>query len=185
MDKTNFKFFSFQDILQSSFQLAQKIQQDNQKFDYIISVNRGGAIFARILSDLLNVKMGAFAMSSYIGIDERKKLKITQKLNLKLKDKKILIVDEIADTGKTFVKAVEHVNEFDPKQIATASLVVKPKSEYRPDYFMHETDKWVVFPYEIRETYEALKDEPESKNLMLNFVENLGLDKKAVENFLK
>lgn len=184
MKKSNFHFFNFNDFFQQILKVAQEIKQsDHQKFDYVIAINRGGAVLGRFLSDLLEVPMGAFAMASYVGVNLSKELKITQELNLDLKNKQILLVDEICDTGNTFVKAIKYLAKFEPSKVVTASLVIKSHSVYQPDFWVEQIDKWVVFPYEIKETITATKNQPvEVTNAVTDFFIKLGVSKTMIES---
>lgn len=99
--------------------------------------------------------------------------------------KRILLVDEICDSGKTFERALTYLNSAEeemsrPAAIKTACLVFKSKSLLKPDYYQDLIDKWVVFPYEVRETIEELKDKMSREK----FVE-LGFDSKMVEELYK
>jgi len=183
MQTSDFHFINSQDFFADSIALAEQVKKFGTKFDYLIAINRGGAVLGRYLSDLLTVPMGAFAMASYVGVNLRKELKITQELNLDLKDKNILIVDEICDSGTTFIKALDYVNLFSPAQIQTAALVVKPHASYKPDFWVQEIDKWVVFPYEMIETFKATKDQSEEvKTMIKDFFVKGGAELSVVES---
>jgi len=150
---------TFEHFVQKSLQLAQKIEAEHKDdpYDYIISINRGGAVLSRILSDYLDIKIGAFSISSYASMTQQKVISISQTLNMYLSGKKILLVDEICDTGNTFQTAQEHVEKLLPRATKTATLFMKPHSFFVPDYVLEETNDWVVFPYEIRETIKSLQ----------------------------
>lgn len=60
------------------------------------------------------------------------------------KKEELLVVDDIADTGITLEK-------FAPMALATATLYYKKRSTLKPTYFILETDKWIVFPWEHAE----------------------------------
>ncbi len=82
---------------------AQKIQSQNYKPDVIVGVARGGTIPARILSDLLETpKIGAVQIEFYVGIAETTlEPTLKQALNTQAIGKKILLVDDIADSGRS------------------------------------------------------------------------------------
>lgn len=187
MQVKDFYFVNFKDFFGQILELSQKIaNSDEKQFDYVIAINRGGAVSARFLSDLLAVPMGAFAMASYVGVNLHKELKITQELNLDLKDKQILLVDEICDTGNTFVKAIEYLAKFEPKRVVTASLIVKSGASYQPDFWVEQVDKWVVFPYEIRETLSAIIGQnPAVVTAVNSFFLDLGVDQAILDAISK
>lgn len=152
------QLITFPEFSQMSFQLAGLIQAQHQAhpFDVIISINRGGAVLARILSDYLGAEIAAFGMVSYQGINHQKEIRVNQDLNADLAGKNVLLVDEICDTGKTFIKAIEIAEKLKPAQIKTATLITKPHSVFKPDFSVSSSEKWVVFPYEVRETLKSL-----------------------------
>ncbi len=152
------EFVTYADFTRHSIRLSELIRERELKFDILISINRGGAVLSRILSDLLgDIPILAFAMKSYTGIDQRSELRLTQPLSDDLAGQSVLIVDEICDTGATFQKAVEYVQTFHPQSIETACLYVKPHSTFHPRYTVVSTPKWVVFPYDVCETLRNLR----------------------------
>jgi len=58
---------------------------------------------------------------------------------------KILVVDDLVDTGKTLKEFRSEMNLAD---FVSAVLYKKPWTKYEPDFYIVETDKWIVFPYE-------------------------------------
>jgi uncharacterized protein len=164
-----------------SFQLYCQIKESGFQPDLIIAINRGGAVLARILSDFFDVKIGAFAISSYAGINEQKELVISQALNLVIKNKKILVVDEVCDTGETFKVALKHVEKLEPAQVKTCAIFVKPHSVFQPDFVAEETDKWLVFPYEVKETINALGEiDQETQDKLNQYFKGLGYSEEQI-----
>jgi hypoxanthine phosphoribosyltransferase len=153
-----FLTLSWKDIEEASISVAEKISASGFTPQVIIGVLRGGWIPARILSDLLNLSdVGAIEIKFYKGIEERSERPvITQPLVCDVKDKSVLIVDDVADTGKSLQVALGAVSLYGPKQIKSVSLYVKPWSVIIPDFYYAQTDKWIVFPWEKRETIQTL-----------------------------
>lgn len=164
MELSNLHYISWANFHESSFSLAEKIKNSGEKFDTIIAISRGGLVLARILSDFLNLPIYNISIESYTGINQHKEPKVTQEIeSVDLNGKKILLVDEICDSGKTFERAVSYLSSVGVSQgkriyIKSACLILKSKSSFQPDFFEEKIDKWVVFPYEVRETIEALRD---------------------------
>ncbi len=157
-EETRFLTLSWKEIEDALMTLAEKIINSDYKPQAVIGIMRGGWIPARVLADLLDVKsMGAIEIKFYRGIEERhERPVITQPLVLDIKDKNVLIIDDVADTGKSLQIAVNAINLHGPKSIRTASLYVKPWSVMMPDYYYAQTDKWIIFPWENREIIEEL-----------------------------
>ena len=60
-------------------------------------------------------------------------------------------VDDVADSGKSLVAAVNHIKEMGAKEIKTATLYYKRHSIIKPDYYINETQSWIVYPWEYGE----------------------------------
>ncbi len=161
-----FHFISWEKQHRMCFELTEKISKDTDKpeglsLQKIVAISRGGLVVARILSDFLKLPIYNIAIESYEDVGKSKTPVITQDLgSADIAGKNILLVDEICDTGKTFECAVEYlIGIFRGKSLRmkTACLVLKSHSSFIPDYFCEKIDKWVIFPYEVRETVEQLK----------------------------
>ncbi len=141
--------------------LSKKILE-NYKPDIIIGIIRGGLVPTRLISDLMhNKNLATVRVESYCGIGKRKKPKITQPLTVEVKNKKILLIDYISDSGYSLKECIEYLKKFKPDEIRTATLHYKPGSIFIPDYYIEETDKWIIYPWERNET----KKELEEKNV--------------------
>ncbi len=153
-----FLFLSFEQFSVYCFDLVMKLQPhfEGRKIDYLISVQRGGAVMSKILSDALKVPIGTVVVSSYQDLQQVKQPFISQEISIDIQGKNVVILDEICDSGDTLKLVVEYLQQSKPASLTTAVLVVKPKASFRPEFFAMETDKWVVFPGELRETAEAL-----------------------------
>jgi hypothetical protein len=133
---------------------AQKIRQTRFKPDVIVAVSRGGWIPARTHSDLLeNPNIVTVRTECYVGTCEAKPTPVlTQQLSECIIGKRALIVDDIADSGRSLKLVKEHVAEKGAAEVKVATLFRKPWSIVEPDYWEKETAFWVVFPWELKET---------------------------------
>lgn len=151
-----FLSLSWKDLEKKTYLLSQKIKKSGQKLDLIVAVARGGLTIAQLLTDFLSLPITSFTVVSYRDLQQESIPKITFKIANQLHGQKILLVDDISDTGKTFERGISYLKELGANKIVTTSLLVKPWTTFVPDFYIEKTDKWVVFPYEIRETTEAL-----------------------------
>ena len=156
--------------------LADTILSDKIHIDEIIAIARGGLTLGHILTDLLHVPISTFAIQSYTDIQMQGEVKITKPLATPLDGKSILLVDDVADRGKTMKRAMEYLNMFSPKKIYTLTMYYKPQSVYKPDYFARVTPAWIIFPYELTETISSImmsmKKEKKSESEIQEFLEN-------------
>jgi hypoxanthine phosphoribosyltransferase len=150
------QFVNWDEFHEMGFQLSGKLKEFRPESCTIVSVARGGHALARVLSDFLILPIFSVSIQSYQDMKQHE-LQITQELNVDLKGKNILLVDEIIDSGKTLVRALDYLKDFDTKSVTSVSLHVKPEAILKSDFYCEETTKWVVYPYEVRETIEALR----------------------------
>ncbi len=131
-------------------ELAGKI---GYKPDIIIGLSRGGLVPCRILSDIIGVDtVGVLGIRFYKGMGRSAEFpQITQELTMELQDKKVLIVDDVADTGRSLMIAKDYLMRKGASDIKVATLHYKPNSQYRPDYFVKMTTSWIAYPWEVHE----------------------------------
>jgi hypoxanthine phosphoribosyltransferase len=72
-------------------------------------------------------------------------------VNADLKGKKVLVVDDVSDSGASILKAKEHAREKEASDVRVATVHIKPWSKFIPDYYAESVDKWVVYPWELKE----------------------------------
>jgi len=156
----NYLFYSWEGFKNAANKLGGKIQASGKKFDLIVSIARGGLSLSQILSDYLNLTIATFTIISYKDMTNTQMPQITYRLSASLINHKILLVDDVSDTGKTFIRGIEHLVELGAKKtdIQTASLNIKPHTTHFPDFYVGKTNKWIIYPYEVRETIKALKE---------------------------
>jgi len=152
--KLKFEVPTWNQIYSMLLNLAEKIRKAKFKPHIIIGVSRGGWPPARVLSDLLdNPNLANVRAEFYLGIAETKgDPTLTQPVSMKVEGKKVLIVDEVADTGKSLKLIKKHIIEEGAVEVKIATIYYKPWSIVKPDYYEKETSSWVVFPWEIKET---------------------------------
>jgi hypoxanthine phosphoribosyltransferase len=169
---------------------AEKIRQSTFKADVIVGVTRGGWVPARVLSDLLGVPdFATVRVEFYLGVAEtRNEPVLIQGVSAAVTGKKVLIVDDVADTGKSLQLAREHVLQQGATEVRIATVYRKPWSVIKPDYYETETSCWVVFPWETKETIRKIVEKHGDKNAIDMETAKLvkaGLSKQLAEMFLK
>lgn len=162
----NKKFISASELLEDSFQLASKILVSGFKPTFIVGIWRGGApigIAVQELFEFCNVSTNHIAIrtSSYLGADQKQRKVEVHGLDYLVKHIKsndqLLIVDDVHDSGLSIAELIKQLRltcaDNAPSIIKTATLYFKPaniKSAHAPDFYLHETDQWLVFPHEIQ-----------------------------------
>jgi hypoxanthine phosphoribosyltransferase len=171
--------------------LADKIRKNGFEPDVIVGVSRGGWPPARVLSDLMdNPNLASVRAEFYLGVAETKgEPTLTQPVSMNVAGKRVLVVDEIADTGKSLKLVKEHIFERGAREVKIATVYYKPWSIIMPDYYEKETSCWVVFPWEIKETVrkivEKCKEKRESLENETAKLVRAGVPAKLVKKFLR
>jgi uncharacterized protein len=130
--------------------LAKKIKKSGYKPDIIVGVSRGGWPPARIMSDLLeNSHVANMRVEFYKDIGVRsKKPRITQPVTADVTGKKVLVVDDVADTGHSLKAVANHLRRMKTGDVKVCTIYMKPQSIFRPDFYVRSTRKWIIFPWE-------------------------------------
>jgi hypoxanthine phosphoribosyltransferase len=171
--------------------LAEKIRGNEFKPDVIVGVSRGGWPPARVLSDLLgNPNVANVKAEFYVGVAETKREPVlTQPVSVPVEGKTVLIVDEVADTGKSLKLVKEHIIEQKAAEVKVATVYCKPWSVVRPDYCEKETSRWIVFPWERKETVRKILGKCTEKGVSFKKEKaklvGAGMPAKLVDRFLK
>jgi len=186
-----FEIPSWDQIYKLLLNLASTVQKNGFKPDMIIGVSRGGWPPARVMSDLLeNPKLANVAAEFYLGVAETKgKPVITQPVSVSVKSKKVLVVDDVADTGESLRLIRSHLEEQGATEVKIATIFYKPWSVIIPDYYKKETSSWIVFPWERKETVKKVVEKYKRQGKTVNDAKeklvSSGLDRKLVERFLQ
>ena len=158
-------YISAQQLLEDSLELGRQILVSDFRPNYIVGVWRGGTpvgIMVQELLDFYGVETDHISIrtSSYSGIAKREnKVRVhglnylTSSMNA---EDSLLIVDDVFDTGlsvKAILKKMKEKSRKNlPHDIRVATAYFKParnKTNFRPDFFAHQTDEWLVFPHEM------------------------------------
>ncbi len=152
--KLGFEIPTWDQIYSLLLNQAERIRRNGFNPDGIVGISRGGWVPARVLSDLLNnSNLANVRAEFYVGVAETQKEPVlTQPVSMDVTGKKVLIVDEVADTGKSLRLVRDHIIGERANEAKTATLYYKPWSIVTPDYYEKETNRWIVFPWEIKET---------------------------------
>ena len=181
---------SWEDIYDMCIRLADTIKESKFKPDLIVAVARGGWVPGRIMSDLLsNSNVASLRVEFYKDVAKTSgKPIISQKVSASVRDRKILVVDDVADTGESLRVVRDYLKKLGPSEIRIATLHYKPKSVLKPDYFIGETDAWIVYPHErhefVKNMVRRLRKDGMSLEDARREIKGTGLDPKIVDMFI-
>ncbi len=165
------EFISAQDLLRDSFILAEKIVLSGFRPDYIVGVWRGGTpvgIAVQEALDYCGIPSDHIAIrtSSYHGIEQQDEHVRVHGLhylveNMNAEDS-LLILDDVFDSGRSIDAIINELSRLCrrnmPADVRTGTVYYKPgknKTDRVPDYYVHETETWLVFPHELDGLSEA------------------------------
>ena len=145
---------SWADLGVATRALAETVAADGYDPEMILSIARGGLLVGAALGYALSVKnVYTMNVEYYVGVDER--LEVPRILPpapdfVDLHEARILIADDVADTGHT----LESVQEFCAGKVGEVRIAVlyeKPHTVVRCDYVWRRTDRWIDFPWSATE----------------------------------
>jgi len=161
----NKKFITAQELLEDSFRLAAKVFEEGFIPQFIIGIWRGGApvgIAVQEYFDFKNIETDHIAVrtSSYYGINQQSKEIKVHGLHYIIENANagdgLLIVDDVFDSGRSIEALIKQLKKLSrnnmPTDVRIACLWYKPNNnmvDIVPDYYVHESDEWLVFPHEL------------------------------------
>jgi len=163
---------SWGEVYTLSKRMSLDVKQHGYQPDMVVAISRGGVVPARILCDVLSVMdLLALKVDHWLQTGEHtEKAIVKYPLNLDLSTKRVLVVDDITDTGGSLNAAVEHLSALKPKSIKTATMQHIPTSSFKPDYTGKVISEWAwfIFPWNMYEdlgnlTLRLLKNHPEKR----------------------
>lgn len=159
------KLITAQELLEDSFRLAAKVYEDGFRPQFIVGIWRGGAPIGIAVQEYFDYKKVetdhiAVRTSSYYGINQQSKEITVHGLHYIIENANagdgLLIVDDVFDSGRSIKALICQLkllmrNNM-PKDVRTACPWYKPANkqvDITPDYYVHESSEWLVFPHEI------------------------------------
>jgi uncharacterized protein len=145
---------------EASRALSQTVADDYEP-DMILSIARGGLLIGGAMGYALSVKnVYTMNVEFYTGVDERLDMPVMLPpipAAIDLTGAKVLIVDDVADTGET----LKLVRDFCADHVAEARCAViyeKPRSVVRCDYVWRRTEAWINFPWSSEPPVTRVRD---------------------------
>ncbi len=162
MDKI---FISAEDLLSDSFELGLRIFESDFDPTFIIGVWRGGTPVGIAIQEILE-RLGsetnhfAIRTSSYgkgtVQADEVQVFGLRHVVEIIEAEDRLLIIDDVFDSGRSVDAIIRELEKLcrknTPQDIRVATVYYKPsknRTQRVPDFYIHETDQWLVFPHEL------------------------------------
>lgn len=128
--------------------------------DMIIAITRGGYPPARVLADYFDISdLLSLKVEHYRGPDKMRAAIVPYPFPASLQDRRVLVVDDVSDSGDSLSAALAHLGEKGiPQSLKTAVLHHKKTSAFTPDYYAHRVLKWrwITYPWAVVEDLSVL-----------------------------
>ena len=135
--------------------LAYKIHDSGYRPDIVVAIARGGYVPARLLCDHLDIyNLTSMRIAHYAGgANKSAAARLSMPLNTDVRGLRVLLVDDVDDTGDTLQLALKHINAFHPAEIKIAVLHHKHVSSVVPDFYAQKiiSWRWLTYPWAIIE----------------------------------
>ena len=159
------RYITAQELLEDSFRVAAKVYEDGFRPEFIVGIWRGGAPIGIAVQEFFDFKKVetdhiAVRTSSYYGINQQSKEIKVHGLHYIIENANatdsLLIVDDVFDSGRSIDALIKQLkilmrNNM-PNDVRIACPWYKPKNskvDIKPDYYVHESEEWLVFPHEL------------------------------------
>ena len=140
--------------------VAAQIRATDFRPDLIVAIARGGYVPARLLCDLLDIyELTSIRITHYrAGSDKQNQALLAAAINEDIHNRKVLVVDDVSDSGDTLKVALAHMQSLHPAQIKLAVLHHKTVSPVAPDFYGQKVLKWrwIIYPWAMVEDLRGL-----------------------------
>jgi hypoxanthine phosphoribosyltransferase len=177
MTRLKYQYVDWDAIYTLCIQTYDKIRSDGFNPDLIVGIARGGWVPARILADFfVTTSTANVKVEFYHGIYEtQEEPYIAQPVSGETRWKRVLLVDDISDTGNSLKATINHLQSRKVADLRTVCLHIKPWTKQLPNYYAESTEAWVIYPWELKEFIfsvaqqfaEKKKSEKELEKLLL------------------
>jgi hypoxanthine phosphoribosyltransferase len=154
------ELISWHKVYELTRRVAAQIRTAQMRPELIVAIARGGYVPARLLCDLLDIyELTSIRISHYhAGADKQPRAKLDAPLSADIQDRRVLIVDDISDSGDTLQLALNHLQGFHPTQLKIAVLHHKTVSLVNPDFYGQQlrTWRWIIYPWAVIEDVRGL-----------------------------
>jgi len=190
--RMEFEVISWEHFYQLTLELVEKVLKSGYAPEVIIGVSRGGLVPLRIFSDEFEeTEIGIIRVAFYEDVKKTgREPRILQDVNVDVSGKRVLVVDDVADTGRSLEIVRRHIEEKGAREVRVATVYYKPWSTFKPDYYVKKTEKWIIFPHEIGETVRSLakknlKEGGKTLDEFRDMLIDIGLPPMIVDSYLK
>ena len=145
-------------------EVCEAVRRSEFRPEVVVGISRGGLFLARILcdffllKDLLCLKMEHWGITATITGKAEMKYGIDERAKEILRSKKVIIADDITDTGESLRLASSFLRSIGAVEVKTATMHHKTVSSFVPDFYGERMEewKWVIYPWSFYEDFSEL-----------------------------
>jgi len=159
-NKIRYELISWAEVQRLCLRLAGMIMTSGYQPEIIIAIARGGYVPARLLCDYLDIMdLTSIKIEHYLSLASKKEqATIRYPLCTDIKNRRVLLVDDVNDSGDTLDVAIKHLLSFQPAEIRIAVMHHKIVSHFSVDYYAGKIIKWrwLTYPWAVSEDITSL-----------------------------
>ncbi len=158
--KIRYELISWIEVQRLCLRLAGMIMTSGYQPEIIIAIARGGYVPARLLCDHLDIMdLTSIKIEHYLSLaSKQEQATIRYPLCTDIKNRRVLLVDDVNDSGDTLDVAIKHLLSFQPAEIRIAVMHHKIVSHFPVDYYAGKIIKWrwLIYPWAVTEDITSL-----------------------------
>jgi hypoxanthine phosphoribosyltransferase len=149
------ELISWSEVQRLCLRLATLIQASNYQPDIVVAIARGGFVPARLVCDYLDMMaLTSIKIEHYLaGSAKQEQAVIRYPLCTPIENQRVLLVDDVNDSGDTLDVAMQHLLSFQPREVRTAVMHHKTTTHFKVDYQAKTIVKWrwLIYPWAMVE----------------------------------
>jgi hypoxanthine phosphoribosyltransferase len=149
------ELISWSEVERLCQRLAGLTRESGYRPDLVIAIGRGGYVPARLICDYLHIMgLTSIKIEHYLsGADRQEEAVIRYPLKADIRGLRVLVVDDVNDTGDTLEAATQHLQAFQPGEVRTAVMHHKAVTHFNVDYYAKKIIKWrwLIYPWAVTE----------------------------------
>lgn len=143
-------FVSWKAVHQLGRLLARQIAVSGFRPDIVVAIGRGGYVPARVVCDFLHLdQLAGIKVEHYVATRKQDEVTIRYPLNCDVRDRNVLVVDDVNDSGDTLAAVARYIEAFKPAEVKLAVMHEKRVTMYPADFVAKYIKKWrwLVYPW--------------------------------------
>lgn len=146
---------SLEEVYELSYRLARAVRASGYHPQLVVAISRGGYVPARLLCDFLDLsELTSIRIQHYVRAATREAAAcVKMPLCVDARGRRLLVVDDVNDSGETLRVARAHLAGYAPAEVRTAVLHEKTASPQRADYAAQTLAqwRWIIYPWALVE----------------------------------